>query len=124
MLKAAGDTALAMPMLQDLEIWNGGPGHAAIFEYHGQRGEAYIAWHSTWDLAIDSHAVKAWESVAYKNHGCRLDVHDEHTLIGAGDEFRHYQDVIRRLRTRRNVISRESLGELLLELEDGCMCFP
>ncbi|KKP04864.1 hypothetical protein THAR02_03042 [Trichoderma harzianum] len=124
MLKAAGDTALAMPMLQDLEIWNGGLGHAAIFEYHGQRGEAYIAWHSTWDLAIDSHAVKAWESVAYKNHGCRLDVHDEHTLIGAGDEFRHYQDVIRRLRTRRNVISRESLGELRLELEDGCMCFP
>ncbi|KAH0530026.1 hypothetical protein TsFJ059_004704 [Trichoderma semiorbis] len=124
MLKAAGDAALAMPMLQNLEIWNGGPGHAAIFEYHGQRGEAYIAWHSTWNLAIDPHAVKAWEAVAYKNHGCRLDVHDEHTLIGAGDEFRHYQDVIRRLRTRRNAISRESLGELRLELEDGCMCFP
>ncbi|KAJ4862396.1 hypothetical protein T069G_03350 [Trichoderma breve] len=124
MLKAAGDAALAMPMLQDLEIWNGGPGHAAIFEYHGHRGEAYIAWHSTWNLTIDSHAVKAWESVAYKNHGCRLDVHDEHTLIGAGDEFRHYQDVIRRLRTRRNVISRESLGELRLELEDGCLCCP
>ncbi|PNP55233.1 hypothetical protein THARTR1_04375 [Trichoderma harzianum] len=124
MLKAAGDAALAMPMLRDLEIWNGGPGHAAIFEYHGQRGEAYIAWHSTWNLTIDSHAVKAWEAVAFKNHGCRLGVRDEHTLIGAGDEFRHYQDVIRRLRTRRNVISQQSLGELRLELQDGCMCCP
>ncbi|KAL7961169.1 hypothetical protein V8C34DRAFT_274891 [Trichoderma compactum] len=124
MLKAAGDAALAMPMLQYLEIWNGGPGHAAVFEYHGQHGEAYIAWHSTWNFTIDSHAVKAWEAVAYKNHGCRLGVHDEHTLIGAGDEFRHYQDVIRRLRTRKNVISGQSLGELRLELEDGCMCCP
>ncbi|KAL7906163.1 hypothetical protein GGI35DRAFT_458923 [Trichoderma velutinum] len=124
MLKAAGDAALAMPMLRNLEIWNGGPGHAAIFEYHAQHGEAYIAWHSTWDLTIDSYAIKAWESVAYKNHGCRLGVHGENTLIGAGDEFRHYQDVIRRLRTRKNVISHQSLDELRLELQDGCICLP
>ncbi|EHK19190.1 uncharacterized protein TRIVIDRAFT_49485 [Trichoderma virens Gv29-8] len=124
MLKAAGDAALAMPVLRTMEIWNGGPGYAAVFEYHAEHGEAYIAWHSTWDLVIDAHVIKAWEFVGYKNHGCRIGVHDEHTLIGTGDEFRHYQDVIQRLRTRKNVISRQSLDELRLEVQDGCMCCP
>ncbi|KAL7939164.1 hypothetical protein V8C35DRAFT_1856 [Trichoderma chlorosporum] len=126
MLTAAGDAALAMPRLRTMEIWNGGPGHAAVFEYHAEHNEAYIAWYSTWDLIIDSHTtIKAWEFVGYKNHGCRIGVHDRHIpLIGTGSNFRHYQDIIQQLRTKRNVISRESLDELRLEIRDGCLCCP
>ncbi|KAL7945115.1 hypothetical protein V8C42DRAFT_324607 [Trichoderma barbatum] len=126
MLKAAGDAALAMPMLRNLEIWNGGPGHAAIFEYHGEQGDVYIGWYSTWDLVIESDVIEAWKSVGYKNHGCQIELHlaGKLSVSRAGDEFRHYRDALDLLRTRKNVISRQSMDELRLEAQNGCMCYP
>ncbi|KAM0255675.1 hypothetical protein ACHAQJ_005519 [Trichoderma viride] len=123
MLQAAGEAALAMPMLQTLEIWNGGVGHAAIFEYHGERGEAAISWTSTWDLFINPHVIDAWQRVGYKNHHCET-LSVERRPIPNAQDIRRYVDVIELLRTRRHVISRQSLDELRYEVENNCMCFP
>jgi hypothetical protein len=123
MLQAAGGAALAMPMLQTLEIWNGGVGHAAIFEYHGERGEAAISWTSTWDLVFNPHVIDAWQKVGYKNHRCET-LGIKRRPIANTQDVRRYIDVIELLRTRKHVICRQSLNELRYEVENKCMCFP
>ncbi|GFP59993.1 peroxisomal long-chain fatty acid import protein 2 [Trichoderma asperellum] len=116
MLQAAGVAALAMPMLQTLEIWNGGVGHAAVFAYHAERGEAAISWTSTWDLVFNPYIVDVWRKVGYKNHRCeKLGI--EQRLIEDTDAIRRYVDVIELLRTKKHVISRQSLDELRLSIE-------
>jgi hypothetical protein len=123
MLQAAGVAALAMPMLQTLEIWNGGVGHAAIFAYHAERGEAVISWTSTWDLVFSPYVIDIWRKVGYKNHRCeKLGI--EQRFIDKIDEIRGYVDVIDLLRTKKHVINRQSLDELRYELENNCICFP
>ncbi|KAL7796866.1 ABC transporter transmembrane region 2 domain-containing protein [Trichoderma ceciliae] len=104
MLQAAGDAALAMPMLKTLEIWNGGVGHAAIFEYHGERGEAAIAWTSTWDLTFNPHVIDVWRRVGFKNHRCQTLSVEQRPIANAHD-IRRYGDVIELLRTRKHVIN-------------------
>lgn len=123
MLQAAGVAALAMPMLQTLEIWNGGVGHAAVFGYHTERGEAVMSWTGTWDMVFNPYVLDIWRKVGYKNHRCeKLAV--EQRLIENSDDIRRYVDVIELLRTKKHVISRQSLDELRYELENECICFP
>lgn len=123
MLQAAGEAALAMPMLETLEIWNGSAGHGAIFQYQGGRGEAAITWISTWSLAFNPHAIDAWQKVAYKNHRCQsLTILQR--PIAESYEIRRYADVVELLKTRKHAMSRQSLNELRYEIENGCMCFP
>ncbi|KAM0459883.1 hypothetical protein ACHAO4_002007 [Trichoderma viride] len=123
MLQAAGVAALAMPMLQTLEIWNGGIGYAAIFAYHAERGEAVISWTSTWDLVFSPHVLDTWRKVGYKNHRCEK-LSTKHRLIENIDDVQGYVDVIDLLRTKKHVINRQSLDELRYELENNCICFP
>ncbi|KAL7927153.1 hypothetical protein ACQKWADRAFT_279674 [Trichoderma austrokoningii] len=123
MLQAAGEAALAMPMLQTLEIWNGTVGYAAIFAYHVERGEAVISWTGTWDLVFTPYIIDVWRRVGYKNHRCeKLGV--EKRLIENVNDVRGYVDVVKMLRTKKHVISRQSMDELRYEFENACICFP
>lgn len=123
LLQVAGVAALAMPVLQTLEIWNGGVGYAAVFAYHAERGEAVISWTSTWDLVFSPYVLDIWRKVGYKNHRCeKLDT--EQHLIENIDDIQGYVDVIELLKTKKHVINRQSLDELRYELENNCICFP
>ncbi|KAL6877028.1 hypothetical protein J3F83DRAFT_727870 [Trichoderma novae-zelandiae] len=121
--KAAAEAAFAMPMLETLEIWNGGPGHAAVFRYSGEDGVATMEWIGTWDLFIDSGVVDAWAMVGLKSHGWKMLGLEKH-LVENPRDIRHYGDVVKLLKTKERVMSPQSLQELQFEAEDGCMCFP
>ncbi|KAH6608972.1 peroxisomal abc transporter [Trichoderma cornu-damae] len=124
MLQAAGEAALAMPMLQTLEIWNGGAGQAAIFRYHGGRGEAaVIAWTGTWDLVFSPHVVAAWQRVGLKHHRCQTLAVERRPIANAHD-IRGFGDVMELLRTKEHVASWQSMNELRYEVENRCMCYP
>ncbi|OTA00900.1 hypothetical protein A9Z42_0012070 [Trichoderma parareesei] len=123
MLKLAAQVALAMPKLETVEIWNGGPGHAAVFRYSGKKGGATLEWIGTWDLFIDSEAVDAWEMVAHKSHRWRMLGLEKH-LIESPHDIRSHGDAIQLLKTKERVLSPQSLDEVRLEARDGCLCFP
>ncbi|KAK9770604.1 putative F-box domain-containing protein [Seiridium cardinale] len=55
LLYAAGNTALKMPKLQVMELWNGRRGEAAIFR--------------SWDFVFDPEVVNRWREVAFR-HRC------------------------------------------------------
>ncbi|KFZ19476.1 hypothetical protein V502_03631 [Pseudogymnoascus sp. VKM F-4520 (FW-2644)] len=50
LLFRAGVSALQMPKLRTLVLWNGGRGNAAAFIYRVHRGSATITWRGTWNL--------------------------------------------------------------------------
>ncbi|KZL77592.1 hypothetical protein CT0861_12084 [Colletotrichum tofieldiae] len=56
LLYKAGITALQMPRLHTLVLWNGIKGDACAFIYHTDRDRAYITWRGTWDMEL-SHRV-------------------------------------------------------------------
>ncbi|PTB65948.1 hypothetical protein BBK36DRAFT_1141869 [Trichoderma citrinoviride] len=123
MLKGAAEAALAMPVLETLEIWNGGPGHAAVFRYSGGKGGATLEWIGTWDLFIDSGVVEAWETVALKSHGWQMLGLEKH-LIQNPHDIRRHGDAIKLLKTKERVIRPQSLEELQFEAKEGGLCFP
>ncbi len=92
MLHQAGATALRMPKLQALVLWNGAKGNACAFIYHTQSSCAYLTWRGTWDFKISHHLAGAWECVARQNNGSDLRVNKEqvHGVIGShGDAIHH-----------------------------------
>jgi hypothetical protein len=67
MLEAAASTALKMPKLKPLEIWNGQARSAALFRYQFKhRGYAVLNRKSTWKFTLQPRVVKAWKAVAYQ----------------------------------------------------------
>lgn len=65
MLLAAA-AAVKMPKLETMEIWDGQVGLAMLFRYQPDRkgGLAVITWKGTWDFALRSSVIQAWEAVA------------------------------------------------------------
>ncbi|KAH0489271.1 hypothetical protein TgHK011_009710 [Trichoderma gracile] len=123
MFIAMAEVALAMRQLETLEIWNGGPGHAAVFRYSGNKGGATLEWIGTWDLFIDSRVVDAWRLVALHSHGWPMLGLTKH-LIERPQDIRSHGDAIQLLKTKERVISPQSLEELQFEAKDGSLCFP
>ncbi|KAF5611876.1 PRANC domain protein [Fusarium subglutinans] len=71
MLQNAAYTALKMPRLNVMELWNGRKGVAMLFRYQRPRedGEpAVITVRGTSELALETTVVEAWDLVAYR-HG-------------------------------------------------------
>ncbi|KAL8998391.1 MAG: hypothetical protein Q9169_002519 [Polycauliona sp. 2 TL-2023] len=65
-LQTAATAAMKMRKLESMELWNGTKGSACLFRYQSARDirPAEVLWRGTWDLALRSRTVQAWESVA------------------------------------------------------------
>ncbi len=64
MLEAAAWTALEMPKLKTMEIWNGRVGSAALFRYHRSEGSgcAVLTWKATWKTYSAASCHRSLES--------------------------------------------------------------
>ncbi|KAJ4187596.1 hypothetical protein NW755_007089 [Fusarium falciforme] len=64
LLCAAANTAMKMPKLQLLELWNGDEGMAFVFRYRVKDTVTEITWLSTHIPKVDQKVINAWTSVA------------------------------------------------------------
>ncbi len=113
LLLAAGYTALFMPKLDVMELWNagkqqqGGQGHACYFRFNRNRdgdGTPGISLQSTWDASqsLSRVVVGAWEKVARVHSGRDLTV-----SVGQwdpADHFESYSDLLQHLVLRRQIL--------------------
>ncbi|OBT70758.1 hypothetical protein VF21_10169 [Pseudogymnoascus sp. 05NY08] len=72
LLHRAGISALQMPKLHTLVLWNGTRGFAAAFIYRVHRDCASIAWRGTWNHEFTPQVIEAWQSVASTLHSAEL----------------------------------------------------
>lgn len=116
LLKTAAATAMRMPRLETLEIWNGRKGLAALFKYQAfcDTRKAKITWRATWNLTMEPSLIKAWEAVVRYQHddSWRLELVqewlDEAAIMSHGD-------AIERLVLSGQVIRPISLQQILME---------
>ncbi|KAB5576396.1 hypothetical protein GE09DRAFT_1095565 [Coniochaeta sp. 2T2.1] len=67
LLYKAGLTALRMPELQTMVLWNGGWDNACAFIYQTNGRGPRITWLSNWPSVISSPVEKVWRQVALQN---------------------------------------------------------
>lgn len=112
LLHQAGLTALRMPRLQTLVLWDGGKGNACAFIYHTVRDDACITWRGTWVLELSPRVVEVWERVAFENRSWALRVCKQH--IG-GVVVRSHGDAIHHLNLPCQVVAPASLWQIRRE---------
>jgi len=110
MLHAAAETALRMPKLDTMEIWNGRRGVAMVFRYERSRDRqpAMITVRGTWELDLSPTVKRAWGRVAHEA------VTVESSLIDPG-LIQSHGDAIRELGLLAEVIRPVSLRQILIE---------
>ncbi|EEU37283.1 uncharacterized protein NECHADRAFT_92265 [Fusarium vanettenii 77-13-4] len=94
-LEAAAQSALGMPELETLTLWNGAKGEACAFTWCRQ--DASISWRGTWDFKLHPSVIKHWEKVAYKYARHEFAVNEE--LLT--QEIRSHGDAIQYLENNR-----------------------
>jgi hypothetical protein len=111
LLYTAGITALRMPNLRTMAIWNGGEGNACAFIYHTDQNYAHITWRSTWEMHLSPRVVEVWERVALESRSCPLRVTKQQVqgVIGS------HGDAIHRLDLPCPVVDPESLRQIRKE---------
>ncbi|KAK4034087.1 hypothetical protein C8A01DRAFT_19055 [Parachaetomium inaequale] len=60
LLYEVGVTALQMPRLRTLGVWDGIEGSTCAFIYHVDRDHASVTWRGTWDMALSPRVVEVW----------------------------------------------------------------
>lgn len=115
MLRAAAAAAMKMPNLDIIEIWNGQVGLAALFRFQQARGgrPAVMTWRGTWEFALRSPVIQAWEAVALKHRGHRSVIVKE--LLGAGAVVKCHGDAIHHLQLLTSVVRPVSLRQIRME---------
>ncbi|KAI0836554.1 hypothetical protein F5Y06DRAFT_305293 [Hypoxylon sp. FL0890] len=115
MLQAAAETAMKMPKLETMEIWNGRVGLATLFRYQsvGARRPAVVTWRGTWGLDLEPSVIRAWEAVALEHGGDGSTIVKE--LLGAGSVIKSHGDAIHYLKISKPVIRPVSLQQIRLE---------
>jgi hypothetical protein len=115
MLRTAAATAMKMPNLETMEIWNGQVGLAMLFRYQQAGGgrPAVITWRGTWEFALRSPVIQAWEAVALKHctHGSIIIVKE---LLDAG-AVKCHGGAIHHLKLLTPVIRPVSLRQIQME---------
>ncbi|KAI1119204.1 hypothetical protein F5Y14DRAFT_125445 [Nemania sp. NC0429] len=117
MLQAAAATAMKMPQLKTMEIWNGRKGLAALFKYHAFRNirQATLTWRATWELTMEPSTIQAWKAVANQHGGrWRLDLVRERLDEAA---IKSHGDAIHYLMLTNQVIRPVSLQQIRIEQE-------
>ena len=104
--------AMKMPRLKCIELWNGGVGFAGVFRYQIFEVESHakITWRSTWDLLLEAHVLKAWQTVGSKRVGCKLQVVTE--ILDADVVITSLSDAIRHLMLLNTVVHPVSLWQI------------
>lgn len=75
LLEAAAYSALRMPKLETMTLWNGARGEACAFTWCRQG--ALLSWRGTWDIKLEHWALAAWRKVAFKYSRHELKVERE-----------------------------------------------
>ncbi|PLB42033.1 uncharacterized protein BDW47DRAFT_115196 [Aspergillus candidus] len=114
MLQTAAGVALRMPKLRSMEIWNGREGLAMLFRYQlvGAEQPAVLTWRGTWEFALRSPVVEAWEAVALRQCGYGAIIVGE--LLDAGIA-ESQGDAIHHLKCLVPVIRPVSLQQIRME---------
>lgn len=60
LLMHAGTVALQMPMLKNMDIWNGTKGNACAFRYEATDHHTLIKWNSTWSFELEPELIAVW----------------------------------------------------------------
>lgn len=110
MLEAAAATAMKMPRLESMEIWNGRKGLAALFKVQAscETRRVLITWRATWTLVMEPSVVRAWEAVVRHRYddGWRLNLAQEWLDEAA---IKSHGDAIERLMLSGQVLRPVSL---------------
>lgn len=114
LLRDAAATALKMPRLETMELWNGRRGVAMLFRYQRARDRrlAIITLRGTSELALGIAATQAWDVVAHRH--CHGKVVVQTSLIDP-DVIRCHGDAIRQLGLSTEVARPVSLRQILSE---------
>ncbi|KAF2012461.1 hypothetical protein BU24DRAFT_484101 [Aaosphaeria arxii CBS 175.79] len=112
LLQDASLTALNMPQLKSMVLWNGGQGQACavIYQRRTTNGLATLTWRSTWDLELSQDVEESWKKVV-PSSCCLL---FEKELLRDVD-IRSHGDAIHHLRLSDRVIDPTSLRQILQE---------
>lgn len=115
MLRAAAATAMEMPNLETMELWNGLEEEAMLVRYRRARlrQPATIEWKGTWELTLSDPIIEAWDAVALKHSGRACVTSGK--LVGTATPIRSHGDAIRLLDLSEKVIRPVSLRQILRE---------
>lgn len=80
LLSNAGISALHMPRLHTMVLWNDRRGNACVFIYQTNTSSTHITWRSTWELELTTEVVKVWRHVAFKLHSDGLVINKQRIL--------------------------------------------
>jgi len=118
LLHAAGMTALRMPKLHTMVLWNGIKGSAFAFIYRVDRGAAFLTCRGTWKLEeeLSSDVLDLWERVALESHSCILRVAKQDETISSS-VVRSHGDAIHLLDLPCQVVAPVSLWQIKKEHE-------
>lgn len=114
MLRAAAAAAMKMPNLETMEVWNGQVGLATLFRFQQARGgrPAVMTCRGTWEFALRSPVIQAWEAVALKHRGHGSVIVKESLDAGA---VRCHGDAVHHLQLLTSVIRPVSLRQIRME---------
>ena len=127
MLRGAAATAMRMPKLENMEIWNGEKGSAMLFKYQhrrphslpGNQSSAVISWKGTWTRAMVSRlrpcVTNTWEAVARHQNSLILTIIEEALNESDAAEIKSYGDAIYYLNLSSPVIRPISLRQIRME---------
>jgi hypothetical protein len=109
LLQNASLTALNMPQLKSMVLWNSEQGQACAVIYlrHTASGMATLTWRGTWDLELSHDVVESWKKVA--SGSCYLRIENE-ALQDV--DIRSHGDAVYHLRLPDGVIDPASLWQI------------
>ncbi|KAK1852462.1 hypothetical protein CCHR01_04907 [Colletotrichum chrysophilum] len=81
LLENAATTALSMPHLHTMVIWNGRKGEAFKFFYRAETSHTRIGWRGTWDLKLNPSVICGWQRGADKHTRHDLQVAPEPLIL-------------------------------------------
>ncbi|KAK0716754.1 hypothetical protein B0T26DRAFT_647594, partial [Lasiosphaeria miniovina] len=112
LLLNAGTTALRMPRLRTLVLWNGQRENACAFIYRTKSDHASIIWRGNWGIDLSPRVVEAWRRAV-------LEGHSRHVFRVAHEEVRgvigSHGDAMHRLNLPRPGFSPVSLWQMRTE---------
>lgn len=115
LLEKVARVALKMPQLKSMELWNGSPGFAGVFQYQTSQSDrtAKITWRGTWDLPLEPRVLRAWQAVASERVHYKLRVVTE--ISDANVVVQSLSDAIRYLKLLNTVVHPVSLWQMQKE---------